>query len=166
MKRVLSKLVLVLLLLLFVVLTTGSVRLYTLLIGLAVSTAVALLFEKTLVKKPIALRDAVKLLYLLKYLLHFIYVEMESHIEVAKVILLGKGLRPAIVAIPYSTESDYGTAMVALSITNTPGTVVVHVDRKSKTMFVHWITAKTFEPWGAWEEVARVFDSLAKKVFG
>lgn len=166
MKRLLSKLALVLLLFTFAVLSAGLLRLYTLVLALLVSVIVALLFEKVLVKRSLSLRDIVRVLYLLEFLVRFIHAEIKAHAQVTKIILLGKSVKPAIVAIPYSVESEYGLALVALSITNTPGTLVLHVDKTTKTMYVHWINATTFDPVEAQRRISREFERLAKKVFG
>lgn len=165
-KRLLNKLVLILTLLSFAVLSTGSLRFYTLLLGVIISVIMTLLFENALIKRSLSIRDALRLLHLVKYLLYFIYVEIKAHVELSKIILLGKHVKPAIVAVPYSIESDYGLAMVALSVTNTPGTIVVHVDKKSRTMFIHWINATTFDSYKAREEISRGFEEIAKRIFG
>jgi len=165
-KRLANKLAVILVLLSFTVLSAGSIRLYTLFLGVIISVTVALLFEKMLVKRTLSIRDVLKVLYLVEYLLHFIYAEIRAHIELSKIVLLGKRVKPAIVSIPYTVDSDYGIAMVALSVTNTPGTIVVHVDKESKTMFVHWINADTFDPHKAREEISEKFDEIARRIFG
>jgi len=141
-------------------------RLYTLTLGLIVSAAIAVVFERALFKRPLTLRDIKKTMHLLKFLLYFVISEIKAHTEMVRIILLGKSMKPAIIAIPYTTQSDYGITLVALSITNTPGTVVLYLDRNTQTMYVHWINATTLESKEAWEKIGRKFDELAKSVFG
>ena len=166
MKKALNKLILTLLLLAFAILSTGSLRLYTLTLGLIVSAVIAIVFEKTLFKRSLVLRDVKKIVYLLEFLLYFITSEIKAHTEMTKIILFEKNVKPAIIAIPYNTQSDYGITLVALSITNTPGTIVLHLDKNTQTMYVHWINAVTLNPREAWERISKKFNELAKNMFG
>lgn len=47
---------------------------------------------------------------------------------------------PCVVTIPYTTQSDLGTALYANSITLTPGTVTIDVDPERRTMTIHCLT--------------------------
>jgi multicomponent Na+:H+ antiporter subunit E len=44
---------------------------------------------------------------------------------------------PLFVRIPYTTKTDFGTALYANSITLTPGTVTVDIDPEKHEMIIH-----------------------------
>ena len=47
---------------------------------------------------------------------------------------------PVVVQIPYTTRSDFATALYANSITLTPGTVTINIDAEKREMTIHCIT--------------------------
>jgi Multisubunit Na+/H+ antiporter, MnhE subunit len=146
-------------LLIFFTLSAGSLRFYTIALGIVVSTFTTLLLEKIVLKRILELHDILKLVHIFNYILYFVKAEISAHVELVKIILLGKQVKPAIVAVPYRVESDYGITLMALSITNTPGTVVLNVDTNSKTMYVHWINAKTFHSEEAKKRISEGFEN-------
>ncbi len=167
MRRILNKLLISIAIFLFYIISIGTLKMYTIFFGIIISIAIAIIVDKMLIiSKTIELRDAIKIVYILKYLLYFIYSEIKSHIYVTKMIFMNNRIRPAIIAIPYTTETDYGITLLALSITNTPGTLTLHVDKAAKTMYIHWIDASTLDVSKARKIISEKFDELAKKIFG
>ncbi len=106
-----------------------------------------------------------RLYYLLKYFFRYMLVdEIRAHIDVARRVLTGE-IRPGIVAVPYYVGSDYAKTLIANSITNTPGTVVVGIDDREKLMYVHWIDVKALDPSTCRMYISRVFEEYAMKIF-
>lgn len=166
MQRLLNRLAIFMVILIFYIVSTGSLRIFTLLFGVAISIAAAVAVDKLLPTRSIGLKDAVRVAHLLRYLTYFIYTEMKSHVDMVRTILLdGSRIRPAIVAIPYTVESDYSLTFIALSITNTPGTLVLHVDRESRKLYVHWINATSIDGREARRFILDRFEDFAKKIF-
>lgn len=167
MQRLFNKLVIFVVIFTFYLISTGSLRMFTVFFGIIVSVMLAIVVDRVMPARAIGVRDAAKAVYLLQYLVYFTYTVMKSHIDVARLILMGKGrLRPAVVAIPYSVESDYGLAFLALSITNTPGTLALNVDKRSRILFVHWIDAASVDSREARRLISEKFEEFAKKIFG
>jgi len=54
-------------------------------------------------------------------------------------------IAPRMVTMPYETEDDLATVIVANSITLTPGTVTVVVDTQRREMLVHALSAEAVE---------------------
>ncbi len=146
---------------------TGSLRLYDIVTGIIVSVTIGLITANVVIENPSKALSPIRLLWLFVYSLkYFLVSEVVSHIDVIRRALSPRmPLNPGIVRVPYETSSDYGEALVACSITNTPGTVVVDIDKDRKIFYVHWIDVKTVEPIKAREKISKMFDEYAKKIF-
>ena len=145
----------------------GSVKPYDLATGIATSIIVSALCGRILVKDPQKLRIG-RLLYLLAYTIKYIGSEIRAHAEVAKRILSRNciaAINPGIVRVPYTSQSDYSVTMVANSITNTPGTVVIDIDPEERCYYVHWLYVKTYRDEEIRRQILSFFEDYAKKVF-
>lgn len=69
---------------------------------------------------------------------------VKANFDVAYRVITGK-IRPGIVKIPSGLKTDFGVSMLANSITLTPGTLSVDVDKKNN-LFVHCIYVKNNKP--------------------
>ncbi len=145
---------------------TGSYNFSELLLAFITGFLVAYVFGGELVSSPskIGLR---RLLYAIAYVVkYFTVIEARAHYSVVKAILSRKpDLKPAIVRIPYSVDSEYSIVSIANSITNTPGTVVVDVDEDKKQFYVHWLFTVSTEDKVAWKHVSKEFEEWARKIF-
>lgn len=103
--------------------------------------------------------------YAVIYALRYFFIEeTKTHIDVAKRVFTLKA-NPGIVRIPLEVENDYGKVLVANSITNTPGTVVVDISDDGKWLYVHWIDVSTLDEKEIKESVVAYFEDYAKKIF-
>ena len=111
--------------------------------------------------------DPKRIYYLVRYFIKYMFIiEPRAHIDVIKrIISPHMPINPGIVAIPYGVKTDYAILTIANSITNTPGTVTVDVDRDSKLLFVHWIDVKAVEPEECRRIISREFEENAEKIF-
>lgn len=152
----------------FYVVFTGATSLFSLILGALASLVVSLAAKPLLISRNIELKDLKKVLYIVTYYIYYMTVaEVKAHINIARIVLGRRvNISPAIVEIPYYVKSDYGMTLIAGSITNTPGTLVVQVDTTRKAFYVHWIKALTHEPLKAREHVSKVFEEYALKIFG
>lgn len=166
MRNLISRILIALILVFTYLLYTGVFSITEFLVGFAVALVTSLIFSKDLVsdlRKLSIVRLAFLVTYLIKY---FTIVEAVAHWNVVKAIVsLKPRLNPAIVRIPYDLKNEYSIVMVANSITNTPGTVVLDVDESSKSMYVHWLFADVFEDSEAKKKIAEEFEHWAKLVF-
>ena len=74
----------------------------------------------------------------------FFFEMAKANIDVAYRVITGN-IKPGIVKISPGMKTNFGTMMVANSITLTPGTLSVDVDNKGN-IYVHWIFVKSKEP--------------------
>ena len=165
-RRVISIISLAIPLVVLYLLYTGVINYFEALLGIIVSIIVGILFADIVVKSPKKLYDPIRWIYGLIYaFLYFTIIEAKAHLQVLSLIFRPSNVRPAIVRIPYSVETDYAVTAIANSITNTPGTVVIDVDEKRKVMYVHWIKAVELEDDMARKHVSSVFEKYARKIF-
>ena len=146
---------------------TGSLGLFDVITGAIVAVIIGLLVGNIVVENPgkaLSIRRGfLMLIYIIWY---FLVAETKAHIDVIKRALHPKmPLNPAIIKVPYNVSTDYAMTLIANSITNTPGTVVVDLDYENKYFFVHWLDAKTSDPLKAREIISSKFEEFAKKIF-
>lgn len=74
----------------------------------------------------------------------FFFAMTKANFDVAWRIITGK-IKPGIVKISPKLKTDFGTTLLANSITLTPGTLTVDID-KENNLYVHWLCVKEREP--------------------
>ncbi|MEM0014264.1 MAG: Na+/H+ antiporter subunit E [Zestosphaera sp.] len=168
MKRLCKAVVPILLSFTIYIVYTGSLRLYDIVTGLLVAVIVGSLTSGLLVEDWKKALDVRRFIHLLRFAVRYLLVdEVKAHLLVIKLGLRPKlDLRPAIIRMPIKSRNDYGITLVSLSITNTPGTVVVDLSKEKGNIYVHWIYATTTEPEESYREVSEVFDKYALRIFG
>jgi len=146
---------------------TGSITIYDIATGIAVSIAVGIIFGTFAVSSPRKVLDLKRYAWGILYILHYFFIdEVRAHVDVIKRIIHPKmPINPGIVKVPVNVQTDYALTAIANSITNTPGTVVVYVSRDKKTLYVHWIDVKAVSPEEARKSISETFEFFAHKVF-
>ncbi|WP_457754294.1 Na+/H+ antiporter subunit E [Thermococcus sp.] len=145
------------------ILFTGSTKPFDLVTGLIVAIGVGLLVGKYLVQSDAKALNPVRWLWGVIYFVWYMLVaEVKAHLDVMVRIISGK-YEPGIVKVPIEVKTDYAKTLIANSITNTPGTVVVDLD--DEYMYVNWINVTTEEPEKAKREICADFERFAKKIF-
>lgn len=166
MKNLISIVLVALILVSIYLLYTGVFSITEFLVGIFAALIISWVFSKDLIsdlKKLSIVRLAFLLAYLLKY---FTIIEARAHWYVVRSILSFKPrLNPAVVRVPYDLRNEYSVVMVANSITNTPGTVVIDVDEGNKYMYVHWLFSEALDDFEAKKKISEEFEHWAKLVF-
>lgn len=89
------------------------------------------------VREPPA-RDRVSPLGLLRFLGVFLLALVQSSLQVTVLVLRRRGvLHPAVIAVPVSGAGDRLLTLVANSISLTPGTLTLEIDRDRRLVYVH-----------------------------
>lgn len=167
MKRLFNKLIIILICITIYILYTGMLTELTILTGLIASISLSLTFDKFLVKKNIKFKDAIRIAYLVKYIVLFIITELKDHVKMVRVVLRGdRHINPDVVEVPLDLETDYGMTLVALTITNMPGTIAIHIDKSRRILYIHWLMARKISIEEIKAEIIGEFENLAKKIFG
>ena len=108
----------------------------------------------------------VKLVFYLVVILGWEIVK--ANWNVAKIVLLGKPLKQAIVRVSVEgVEDDYALALLADSITLTPGTITIDVADEpdgSKCMYVQWLVMETEDNEAAGEIIKGRMEKWIRRV--
>ena len=114
---------------------TSNFQMANILVGMAVSFSIALLYVKLFTHKNFEFINPVWLIVYLYVLLKNLII---SNIQISKIILKSDmKLSPAIIAVKTNLESDWKKLLLANSVTLTPGTLTL--DIKDNTLFIHVI---------------------------
>lgn len=140
------------------ILLTGTLNTMELLIGMTISIIIADLCGKFMFyESPYQLFNPKSFINLLIYLLVLLSVEIKSHIDVATRIITGN-INPAIISITTDQTSDFTKTLVANSITLTPGTLTLRIDKNHKDLYIHCLG---YDPK---KNISEPFEKQAKKV--
>ena len=136
----------------------GEAAVQVLIAGAVVSILVAVFSARFFIHgSAFYLYNPVRLLTVLFYsCIIFMWELIKANVDVARRALSPKlPVNPGIVKIPVNVESEYGQAMVANSITLTPGTITLDtVEQGGKTWFyIHWIDVAEEDPVKAGEAI-------------
>lgn len=76
--------------------------------------------------------------YFARWVFVFLWALWKANVDVVKLVLAPTlRVRPGFVEVPMAAESDFEITSLANSITLTPGTITVHVDRARRTILIH-----------------------------
>lgn len=134
-------------------------------LGLILSLITGMVIQRifTLLK----IRVSPKFLNPLRWILFLIYIFgpflfrlIKANLEVAYRIITGK-IKPKIVKISPDLKTDFGRVLLANSITLTPGTLSVDID-KDNNLYVHWLYAIDEKP--EISQIAGSFQKWIKKI--
>lgn len=142
---------------------SGSASIYDIITGLAISIPLGAVSSRYLVSDERKLLELKRLLYAVIYFIKYMtIIELKAHMDVIKRIFT-LDIKPGIVRVPLTSRTAYGRLLVACSITNTPGTVVV--DEKDGYFYVNWIYVSTTEPLGARAQISEEFEQYSHEIF-
>ncbi|MBU1049311.1 Na+/H+ antiporter subunit E [Candidatus Bipolaricaulota bacterium] len=113
-------------------------------------------------KSSLRMLNPLRWLLFLVYLIGpFLWAMAKANLDVAYRVITGK-IRPGIVRLSPGLSTDFGTTLLANSITLTPGTLTVDVDEESGDLFVHWINVRDTDP--SAEAVCGSFVDWARRI--
>lgn len=146
----------------------GMPSLQVLLAGGIVSLGTALFSARFFIHRDaFFLLRPVRLLRLLAYCcLRFPVELIRANIDVAlRALRPSLPVNPGIVRVPVGLTSEYAQAMLADSITLTPGTITMDIAEADGQVYyyVHWIDVKSTDPEEAGEQIKGI---LEKKIRG
>lgn len=139
-----SKLVLFFISLLLWCLLSWSVDLQHLIAGVFFSLVVALMTGDMFTENPHKFLHISRYLWLFVYIPVFAWELLKANLDVARRLLSPKmDIKPGIVRVRTKLKSDTGLTFLANSITLTPGTTTVDIDKDNGLLYVHWLNVKT-----------------------
>lgn len=146
---------------------TWPPRLQELLVGLAVAGFVAYLSGDLFVERPHLLRHPLRYLhFFFEYVPVFLWECARANLDVAyRVLHPNLPINPGIVRINVSLHSDTALTVLANSVTLTPGTMSVDIDKEKRLLYVHWIDVTSKDAEAATRQIVGRFEPILKRVF-
>ena len=104
-----------------------------------------------------------RIVWFIYYLIVFVWECLKANIDVAyRVIHPDLPIKPGTVRVKVSLTSDIGLTFLANSITLTPGTTTVDVDKERGFIYVHMLNVKDDR---AAPKVVTKFENILKRIF-
>jgi len=138
-----------------------------LLVGVFVAAFAAFMAGDLFIQRPYLLKNPKRYVYFVFHYLPVLLKEIVlANIDVAyRVIHPRLPITPGIVKVKTSLKSDVALTFLANSITLTPGTLSVDIDKAKGFLYVHWIDIQGKNIDKATEVIVERFEIILKKVF-
>ncbi len=145
---------------------TWAVDWQHLLIGVLVGLLVSVLIGDMFVERPHVLTHLSRYLWFIYYVPFFLWECFKANIDVAyRVGHPDVPIHPGIVKVKTTLKSDTGLTFLANSITLTPGTMTVDIDKDNGYLYIHWIDVKDKETERATKIIVERFEKILKRIF-
>lgn len=137
-----------------------------LLVGIFAAGLVACLIGDMFVRRPHLFKHGARYAWFLYYIPVFLWEMLKANIDVAcRVAHPNVPIKPGIVKVKTALKSDTGLTFLANSITLTPGTLTVDIDRDKGLLYVHWINVEDKDVEGATERIVGKFEHILTRIF-
>ena len=138
-----------------------------LLVGVFVAWFVAFMTGDLFIRRPYVLKRPQRYWYfLVDYLPKFLWECFKANLDVAYRVLHPKlPINPGIVKVKTILKSDTALTFLANSITLTPGTLSVDIDRDNGILYVHWIDVKAKDVESATKIIVERFEKILLRIF-
>ena len=109
------------------------------------------------------LNIAARSLWFLWYVIVFIWECLKANIDVAyRVAHPDLPIKPGIIKVNVDLKSDVGLVFLANSITLTPGTTTIDLDREENCLYIHWLYVREGSDKPV---VVEKFEKILKRIF-
>lgn len=136
------------------------------LVGILVGVFVTFMTGDMFVKRPHLFKKVNRYFWFFYYIPIFLWECFKANIDVAyRVSHPDLPLKPGIVKVKTNLKSDTGLTFLANSITLTPGTLSVDIDKENGCLYVHWINVKAKDIEEATRLVVTRFERILKRIF-
>ncbi|MGB2630076.1 MAG: Na+/H+ antiporter subunit E [Candidatus Omnitrophota bacterium] len=138
-----------------------------LVVGVFIAAFVAFITGDFFIQEPLKLSHPHRWFYFIFwYVPVFLWECFKANIDVAYRVLHPKlPINPGIVKVKTELKTDTGLTFLANSITLTPGTMSVDVDRDNGFLYVHWIDVKDKDTEAATKIIIKRFEEILSKIF-
>ena len=107
-----------------------------------------------------------KVFWFVIYVIVFLWECLRANIDVAyRVLHPDLPIRPGIIRVRTELTSDVGITFLANSITLTPGTTTVDVDKEKGIIYVHWLCVKEISGKPCRLPTIERFERILKRIF-
>lgn len=107
-----------------------------------------------------------RIFYTIGYIIKLFWEMLKANFHVAYIVISPSlPVKPGIVKIKTKLKRDSALTMLANSITLTPGTLTVDIDKENQILYIHWIDVVSTDTKNATEEIGGRFEKLLEEVF-
>ena len=138
-----------------------------LLVGALAAALVAAVAGHLFVTRPHFLRQPARYFYFFAHYLPVLIWECaKANVDVAyRVLRPDLPIHPGIVTVQTGLKSDTGLTFLANSITLTPGTMTVDLDRNAGLLYIHWLDVQSEGRDEATRQIAWRFERILDRIF-
>ena len=138
-----------------------------LLIGILVASIVAFMMGDLVIQRPhLMLHPGRYVNFIFLYVPVFLWEVLKANIDVAyRVVHPELPINPGIVKVRTSLRSDIALTLLANSITLTPGTMSVDIDKDKSVLYIHWIDVRSSDIEAATRIIVERFEKILRKIF-
>lgn len=152
------------------ILLTGSFAAQELIVGAVVSILVAWFSARFFVHDSPFWFFGKRFFILIWYCVAIFPWELiKANWDVAKRVLSPGELKinPGIIRVPVELKAEYGRAMLADSITLTPGTITVDIDERDGQCwyYIHWVDVQEFDRTAAGEAIKGRMEKWIRRIW-
>lgn len=135
--------------------------------GIAASLVAAAVMGRMFIVRHHLLSHPGRILtFIFHYLPVFTWELIKANFDVAyRVLHPGLPINPGIVKMKTALRSDMGLTFLANSITLTPGTLTVDVDREQGILYIHWISVRGRDVESATSAIGGRFEPILRRIF-
>jgi len=135
-------------------------------IGVLVAAFIAYMTGDMFVNRPHVFKHPSRYFWFLYYIPVFLWECFKANIDVAyRVIHPFVPIRPGIVKVKTKLKTDTALTFLANSITLTPGTLTVDIDKEKGILYIHWIDVTNQDIDKATEIIVKKFERILERVF-
>ncbi len=135
-------------------------------IGIVVALFIAYMTGDMFVSRPHIFKHPSRYLWFLYYMPVFLWECFKANIDVAyRVMHPLVPIKPGIVKVKTNLKTDTALTFLANSITLTPGTLSVDVDKEKGFIYVHWIYVEQQDIDKATQVIVKKFEKILGRIF-
>jgi len=145
---------------------TGAANYQEIILGIVIAILISLVAGQFLITTEKSRHPIRRFFFFILYIFKFVWEMIKANIEVAYLVIHPLvPIKPGIVKIKTKLTKDSSITVLSNSITLTPGTLTVDVNKDKQELYVHWIKVKSTDIDEATKEVAHRFEKLLTEVF-
>lgn len=135
-------------------------------VGIFVAGFVTFITGDLFVRRPHQFGHIKRYFWFCYYVPLFLWECLKANIDVMLRVLSPRlPINPGIVKVKTILKSDTALTFLANSITLTPGTFCIDIDREKGILYIHWIDVKTKDVDKATQAIVTKFEAILKRIF-
>ena len=134
-------------------------------VGVVFALVASIIFIRVFTQSPAKLFSPLRYFWAICYVPVLFYAMLVANLDVVyRVIHPLMPIKPGIVKVKTTLQSESGRTALANSITLTPGTLTVDITDDGY-LYVHWINVRATDIEGATQRIVSRFEGLLKRIF-